>query len=116
MKRFLDYPNVSQGPCKREIEGSCAGFIAGKGKERDSPSESPQGNQPLEFRTLDFWNRMIKNLCGLKSLISCHLLQQPQEAHRDCIWRDDSKPQHHRELGVLEGTQRGGDTDGGQRG
>lgn len=54
MKRFLDYPSVSQGPCKREIEGSCAGFIAGKGKERDSPSESPRGNQPLEFRTLDF--------------------------------------------------------------
>lgn len=34
MKKFLDYPNVSQGPCKRGIEGSGAGFIAGKGKER----------------------------------------------------------------------------------
>lgn len=41
MKEFLGYPNVSQGPCKRGIEGSGAGFIAGKGKERDSPSEPP---------------------------------------------------------------------------
>ena len=53
MKKFLDYPNVPQGPCKRGIEGSGAGFIAGKGKERDSPSEPPRGKQPLEFRTSD---------------------------------------------------------------
>lgn len=116
MKTFLDYPNMSQGPCKTGIEGSRAGFVAGKGKERDSPSEPPRGKQTLAFRTSDFWKRTIKNLCSLKSLSSCHLLQQPQEAHTDYIWRDDSKPQHHRELGVLEGMRRCGDTDGGQRG
>ena len=83
---------------------------------KDSPSEPPRGKQTLAFRTSDFWKRTIKNLCSLKSLSSCHLLQQPQEAHTDYIWRDDSKPQHHRELGVLEGMRRCGDTDGGQQG